>query len=62
MAVDYTIISKPSSVVFICPCCDEEVEISFCDVDFKTDYWGDGAWADCPRCGEEIELGDYSYD
>lgn len=32
------------------------------EVDFKTDYWGDGAWCDCPECGKEVELDDYEYD
>ena len=60
--VDYTIISKPSSITFECPFCHEEVEVNFDEVDFNSGYWGDGAWCDCPECGEEVELDDYEYD
>ena len=62
MAVDYIIISTPKWVQFECPHCHEEVEVLFEDVDYKTDYWGDGAWADCPECGKEVELDNYEYD
>ena len=63
MSVDYTIVSVPKYIRFDCPHCHEEnLEVEFDNVDFKTDYWGDGAWVDCPECGEEIELGDYEYD
>lgn len=58
----YTIISKPSYITFDCPHCGESVETDFANVDYKTDYWGDGAWVDCPECGKEVELGDYEYD
>lgn len=34
----------------------------FVDVDFKTDYWSDGAYCNCPLCDKEIELGDFDYD
>lgn len=36
--------------------------MNFDEVDFKSDYWGDGAWCDCPKCGEEVEFDDYEYD
>ena len=62
MGVDYTIISKPAYVQFECPYCHEEIEISFGDVFFNTDYWGDGAWTYCPECGEEVELDNYEYE
>lgn len=58
----YTIISKPSYIRLDCPHCKEDIELPFDAVDFKTDYWGDGAWCDCPECGKEIELGDWEYD
>ena len=61
-ATEYTIISKPAYIIFKCPHCREEVEVDFLDVDFETDYWGDGAWCDCPECGVEVELGDFDYD
>nr|DAI04418.1 MAG TPA: cysteine-rich protein [Caudoviricetes sp.]DAK36862.1 MAG TPA: cysteine-rich protein [Caudoviricetes sp.] len=38
--VSYTIISRPSYITFECPFCHEEVEVSFEEVDFNTDYWG----------------------
>jgi endogenous inhibitor of DNA gyrase (YacG/DUF329 family) len=60
--VNYIIISKPSYITFECPFCHEEVEVNFDEVDFKTDYWGDGAWCNCPKCGKEVELDDYEYD
>ena len=56
--VNYTIISRPSYIIFKCPFCHEEVEVNFDEVDFNTDYWGDGAWCDCPECGEELEFFD----
>lgn len=62
IGTDYTIISKPSQVFFECPHCKEEVHLNFEDVDFKTDYWGDGARCNCSECGKEVELGDYEYD
>lgn len=61
-AVDYVIVSKPDHITFTCPHCNEDVEVSFDKVDFKTDYWGDGAWVDCPECGKEVELDGYEYD
>lgn len=60
--VNYTIISRPSYITFECPFCHGEVEVNFDEVDFNTDYWGDGACCDCPECGEEVELDDYEYD
>ena len=62
MGVDYTIISKPAYVKFECPYCHEDVEVSFDNVDYKTDYWGDGAWVDCSYCEKEVELDNYEYD
>lgn len=63
MSVNYTIISAPKYIKFDCPNCHEEdVEVDFDDVDFNTDYWGDGAWVHCPECGKDVELGDYEYD
>ena len=58
----YTIISKPSYIIFDCPHCKERVEMPFENVDYNTDCWCDGAWTDCPECGEEVELGDWEYD
>lgn len=58
--VNYTIISKSLYITFECPFCYEEVEVSFKDVDFKTDYWEDSTWCDCLKCGREVELNDSS--
>lgn len=62
MKTDYVINSKPDSISLECPHCGEEIEIPFDEVDFKTDYWGDGGYCNCPECGKQIELGDYEYD
>lgn len=62
MAVDYIIISTPKWVQFECPHCHEEVEVLFEDVDYKTAFWHDGAWVNCPKCGKEVELDNYEYD
>lgn len=63
MGVNYTIFSKPSYIKFDCPYCGaKDVKENFLEVNYKTDYWGDGAFVDCPNCGEEVELGDYKYD
>ena len=58
----YTIISKPDHITFECPHCNENVNVPFGDVDYNTDYWGDGAWVNCAECGKEVELGGYEYD
>lgn len=61
--INYTIVSIPSYVMFDCPYCkEEEVEVPFVDVDFKTDYWFGGAWVTCPECGKQVELDNYEYD
>lgn len=60
--VDYTIVSAPASVNFICPCCFNDVEVPFSAVDFKTDYWNDGEYCNCPLCDKEVELGYFEYD
>ena len=60
--VSYTIVSKPDYIIFDCPHCNERVEVPFDGVDYNTDCWCDGAWTDCPECGEEVALGDWEYD
>lgn len=60
--VDYVIISKPDHIEFTCPYCNKDVVVPFDEVDFKTDYWGDGADVDCPECGKEVGLDGYEYD
>lgn len=62
MSTDYVINSKPDSISLECPYCGEEIEIPFNEVNFKTDYWGDGGYCTCPECEKEIEIGDYEYD
>lgn len=60
--VDYTIISKPAYIQFVCPHCKEKVEMPFKAVDFNTDCWSDGAVVECPECCNEVELGNWEYD
>lgn len=60
--VDYTIVSAPSYIVFECPYCHEKAKVPFKDVDYNTDYWGDGGWAECSKCGLTVALGDWEYD
>lgn len=62
MRTDYTIVSKPDHINVICPHCGEDVRIPFDQVDFESDYWGDGGRCICPECKKDIELGDYEYD
>lgn len=62
MSVDYTIVSRPDYVSLACPHCKEDLRINFSEVDFNTDYWGDGAWVTCPYCEQKIELGNYEYE
>lgn len=59
---DYIIFSKPDFIKFECPYCKEEVKTDFNNIDYDTDYWGDGGWVDCPHCEEEVRLGNYEYD
>lgn len=60
--VSYTIISKPSEIFFTCPHCDSEIWMDFYEVDYNTDYWGDGGWVTCPECENDVALGDYEYE
>lgn len=63
MGIDYIIVSKPDYIIFDCPHCKEEdIQVNFYNVDFKTDYWGDGTFVNCPNCGKEIELDNYDYE
>ena len=62
MGTCYTIISRPHHIQFECPHCGNDVEVPFRDVDYNTDYWGDGASCICPACDEEVELDEFEYD
>lgn len=62
MGVNYIIISKPDYIQCECPHCKEDIEVDFSEVDFRTDYWGDGAVVTCPKCDEDVDLDDYEYD
>ncbi len=61
METDYIIISKPVKIQFMCPHCEKDIEMPFDEVDFNTEYWGDGAWVTCPECEKDVELGRYDY-
>lgn len=60
--VDFTIDSRPVSISFRCPHCNEFVRISWKALNVP-EYWGD-SWepVECPDCGEMVELGDWTYD
>jgi len=62
LMADFTIVSAPYKISFLCPYCHEDVEIRWKDTN-PPDNWNDG-WDSviCPECGKEIELGDWEYD
>lgn len=58
--VDAHIVSKPVSVNYTCPSCEEVVSEpydSFCD-----DIWHGDYMTCCPHCGEDVILEDVDYD
>lgn len=61
ISIDYSIISKPDYIEFICPHCKELVTTDFDNVDYDDEYWGDGGWVDCPNCDSEVRLGSFDY-
>lgn len=44
---EYTIFSKPDFIKFNYPYCNEDVVTDHSNIDYDTDYWGDGGWVDC---------------
>ena len=55
MKVDYQIMSVPSYILFDCPYCNwEEVDVSFDNVNFVSDCWGDGGDVRCPHCNKKM--------
>lgn len=59
---DFTINSAPVDITFTCPHCRWQTGVPFEDVDepeCRQDDWGS---VECPHCGEEVELGEWSYD
>ena len=60
--VEYMINSRPESVEFECPYCNEKVKLPFKSVEYRTNYWGDGALVVCPVCKKTVELGEYEYE
>ena len=60
--VDYTIVSRPDYIRLECPHCEKNIKVDFEDVVFHRDSWSDGGCCNCPKCGEDIELGDWDYD
>ena len=59
---DFTIVSKPAWITFVCPHCGDGAEVPWRNVT-EPESWGDG-WGEveCNICGEMVELGDYDYD
>ena len=57
MRVDYTIVSKPVNINFICPNCDEDNEIPF-----EERFWEYHESVNCRSCGNEVLLGEWEYD
>lgn len=62
MGIGYTIISKPSYIIFRCPYCRRDVSVQFRQVKYNTELWDDGAACVCPECNKEVELDGYKYD
>jgi endogenous inhibitor of DNA gyrase (YacG/DUF329 family) len=62
MKADFHIDTKPVSISFTCPHCEDPIIIPWKDVN-APEYWGD-PWdsVTCPGCGKDVELGDYEYD
>ena len=62
---DYVICSKPDYISFDCPHCNDEMHIDWEKIYPKLGsdlYYGEPGTVDCPKCGQEIELGSPEYD
>lgn len=59
---DFTIVSKPVSIHFECPFCEQDIEIPWQKIDAPAS-WAD-EWPEvlCPECGKPVVLGDWTYD
>ena len=57
--IDYTICSKPEYIVFECPYCKSDVDIKVKDL---TEDVFNISSVICPCCGQEVEMGDWTYD
>lgn len=56
---NYTIFSKPKSIGFECPYCQEEQEIRVEDLQESV---FELTSVECPQCHNEVELDDWEYD
>lgn len=59
---DLTINSAPVDITFTCPHCRWQTDVPFEDVDEPECWQDDWGSVECPHCGEEVELGEWSYD
>lgn len=59
---DFTILSEPKDITFECPHCEQQVTVDFRKVDEPGSWSDDRGAVECPHCGEEVHLGDWSYD
>ena len=59
---DFTINSAPVDITFTCPHCRWQTGVPFEDVDEPECWQDDWGSVECPHCGEEVELGERSYD
>ncbi|MCB7085778.1 hypothetical protein [Gordonibacter urolithinfaciens] len=57
---DATIASKPVSVDYTCPYCDEEVSEPFDS--FCSDIWSGYCMTCCPKCDKDVMLEEVEYD
>lgn len=65
-SVDITIVQTPKYVTFDCPCCGEEIEISYDDFicgmkDVSPSEW-EYDYFFCPECMEELKVGGIDWD
>ena len=59
---DFTIVSAPHKISFLCPYCNQNVEINWSNINPPESWSDDWDNVECPECGKEVELGDWEYD
>lgn len=55
---DYTIVSAPHHVTFVCPYCGNRVRIKASEFE---NIWS-VVTCECPDCGKEVDMGQWDYD